>query len=203
MDRVGIFEVPVIVAHAVYATDEDIRLMAEKKVSVAINPRSNMKLGNGFAPVDKFFGAGINVCLGTDGCGSNNTLNMFSEMNAAAMVYKGVNTDPRCVDAGKVLRMATVNGARAVGLEGELGEIREGALADLILLRLDVPQFIPANNVISGLVYSSFGAEVDTVMVDGRVLMENRRLTTIDEARVYSEIRRITERLKMVPVCSV
>ena len=203
MDRVGIFEVPVIVAHAVYATDEDIRLMAEKKVSVAINPRSNMKLGNGFAPVDKFLGAGINVCLGTDGCGSNNTLNMFSEMNAAAMVYKGVNTDPGCVDAGEVLRMATVNGARAVGLERELGEIREGALADLILLRLDVPQFIPANNVISGLVYSSCGAEVDTVMVDGRVLMENRRLTTIDEARVYSEIRRITERLKMVPVCSV
>ncbi len=197
VDRWGIFEVPVIAAHAVYATDEDIRLMAEKKVSVAINPRSNMKLGNGFAPVDKFLRAGINVCLGTDGCGSNNTLNMFSEMSAAALVYKGANTDPGCVDAGEVLRMATVNGARAIGLEGELGEIREGALADLILVRLDEPQFIPANNVIAGLVYSSSGAEVDTVMVDGRVLMENRRLTTIDEAGVYREIRRITERLGM------
>jgi 5-methylthioadenosine/S-adenosylhomocysteine deaminase len=93
--------------------------------------------------------------------------------------------------------MATVNGARAIGLEGELGEIREGALADMILVRLDEPQFIPANNVIAGLVYSSSGAEVDTVMVDGRVLMTNRRLTTIDEAGVYREIRRITERLGM------
>ena len=198
-DSLGVFDVPCLVAHAVYATDEDIRLMAEKNVSVATCPKSNMKLGNGFAPVEKMLEAGLNVCMGTDGCGSNNSLNMFQEMNAAALVHKGVNRKAQCVDAADVLKMATVNGAKAIGYEGELGEIREGAMADLILVDLNVPQFIPANNIVSGLVYSSNGSEVDTVLVDGCVLMENRKLTTIDEDKVYEEIRKITARLNMVP----
>jgi 5-methylthioadenosine/S-adenosylhomocysteine deaminase len=198
-DSLGVFDVPCIVAHAVYATEDDIRILAEKQVNVAINPRSNMKLGNGFAPAQKFLDAGINVCLGTDGPGSNNSLNMFAEMTAAALVYKGANRQARCMDAADVLKMATVNGAKAVGHEGELGVIREGALADLILVNLHEPQFIPANNIISGLVYSSNGSEVDTVIVDGKVLMENRKLTTIDEDKVYEEIRKITERLGMKP----
>ena len=197
VNGLGVFDVPCIVAHAVYATDEDIRIMAEKNVHVVICPKSNMKLGNGFSPADKFLEAGMNVCLGTDGCGSNNSLNMFQEMSAAALVYKGANRKAQCVSAADVLKMATVNGAKAVGHEGELGVIREGAIADLILVNLNEPQFIPANNIISGLVYSATGAEVDTVLVDGQVLMENRRLTTIDEARVYEEIRKITARLNM------
>ena len=196
-DSLGVFDVPCIVAHAVYATDEDIRIMAEKQVNVALCPKSNMKLGNGFAPAEKMLGAGINVCLGTDGCGSNNSLNMFQEMNAAALVYKGASRKAQCVDAAEVLKMATVNGAKAVGHEGELGIVKEGAIADLILVNLKEPQFIPANNIVSGLVYSSKGSEVDTVMVDGSVLMENRRLTTIDEDRVYDEIRKMAERLGM------
>ena len=197
-DGLGVFDVPCIVAHAVHATDEDIRLMAEKHVSVATCPKSNMKLGNGFAPVQKMLDAGVNVCLGTDGCGSNNSLNMFQEMNAAALVHKGANRQAQCVDAADVLKMATVNGAKAIGRAGDLGEIREGAIADLILVNLNEPQFIPANNIISGLVYSSTGAEVDTVLVDGRVLMENRKLTTIDEEKVYEEIRKLAARLDMV-----
>ena len=198
-DSLGVFDVPCIVAHAVYATDEDIRIMAEKKVSVATCPKSNMKLGNGFAPVEKMLEAGVNVCLGTDGCGSNNSLNMFQEMNAAALVHKGANRKAQCVDAADVLKMATVNGAKAIGHEGELGEVREGAIADLILVDLNVPQFIPANNIVSGLVYSSNGSEVDTVLVDGKVLMEHRKLTTIDEGRVYDEIRKMADRLGMNP----
>lgn len=197
VDSLGVFDVPVIAAHCVYATDDDIRLMADKHVSVAINPKSNMKLGNGFAPVQKFLDAGVNVCLGTDGCGSNNCLNMFQEMNAAALVYKGANRQAQCVDASDVLKMATVNGAKAIGREGELGAIREGALADLILIDLNQPQFIPANSILSGLVYSSNGSEVDTVIVDGKILMQNRRLTTIDETEVYAECRKIAERLDM------
>ena len=193
----GVFDVPCIVAHAVYATDEDIKLMADKGVSVAICPKSNMKLGNGFSPAQKMLDAGVNVCLGTDGCGSNNSLNMFQEMNAAALVYKGANRAAQCVGAADVLRMATVNGAKAIGREGELGVLKEGALADLILVNLNEPQFIPANNIISGLVYSSTGAETDTVIVDGKVLMENRKLTTIDEKQVYDEVRKITARLNM------
>lgn len=197
VDSLGVFDVPVIAAHCVYATDADIRLMAEKGVSVAINPRSNMKLGNGFAPVDKFLEAGINVCLGTDGCGSNNSLNMFAEMAAAGLVYKGHNRRAQCVDAAEVLRMATVNGAKAIGRAGELGVLKAGALADMLLINLNEPQFIPANNVITGLVYSSKGSEVDTVIVDGRVLMEHGKLTTIDEKRVYDKCRGIAKRLNM------
>lgn len=197
VDSLGVFDVPVIAAHCVHATDDDIRLMADRHVSVAINPKSNMKLGNGFAPVQKFLDAGINVCLGTDGCGSNNCLNLFQEMNAAALVYKGANQKAQCVDAADVLKMATVNGAKAIGREGELGVIREGAIADLILIDLNQPQFIPANSIISGLVYSSTGSEVDTVIVDGKVLMEHRKLTTIDEEEVYGQCRKIAARLNM------
>ena len=196
-DGLGVFDVPCIVAHCVYATDEDIRLMAEKNVSVALCPKSNMKLGNGFAPAQEMLDAGVNVCLGTDGCGSNNSLNMFREMNAAALVYKGATRQAQCVGAADVLKMATVNGAKAVGHEGELGIIKEGAIADLVLVNLEEPQFMPANNIVSGLVYSATGSEADTVIVDGRVLMENRKLTTIDENRVYEEIRKMAARLGM------
>lgn len=197
VNSLGVFDVPVIAAHCVHATDDDIRIMAEKGVSVALNPKSNTKLGNGFAPAQKFLEAGINVCLGTDGCGSNNCLNMFQEMNAAALVYKGADRQAQSAGAADVLRMATVNGAKAIGRRGELGEIKEGALADLILIDLNEPQFLPANNIISGLIYSAKGSEVDTVIVDGKVLMENRKLTAIDEAAVFEACRKIAERLNM------
>jgi len=196
VDSLRVFDVPVIAAHCVYATDEDIRLMAEKQVSVALCPKSNMKLGNGFAPVQRFLDAGINVCLGTDGCGSNNSLNMFSEMNAAALVYKGAMRSAQCVSSSDVLKMATLNGAKAIGREGELGVIREGALADLILVNLNEPQFLPQNNILSGLVYSAAGTEIDTVLVNGEILMENKTLTTIDENIVYAECQKIMTRIK-------
>jgi hypothetical protein len=149
------------------------------------------------ANIGRLLDAGINVCLGTDGPGSNNSLNMFQEMNAAALAFKGANHAAQCVDAADVLKMATENGAKAIGREGELGAVREGALADLVLVNLNEPQFMPANNIVSGLVYSATGAEVDTVLVDGKVLMEGRKLTTIDEQKVYGEIRKIAERLTM------
>ena len=163
---------------------------------MALCPKSNMKLGNGFAPAQKLLDAGINVCLGTDGCGSNNSLNMFLEMSAAALVYKGAEHRAQCVSAAEVLKMATVNGAKAIGREGELGVIREGALADLILINLDEPQLIPHNSILSGLVYSSTGAEVDTVLVNGKILMENRTLTTIKEEEVFAKIRDIVARIR-------
>jgi 5-methylthioadenosine/S-adenosylhomocysteine deaminase len=197
VDSVGVFDVPVIAAHCVFATDDDIKIMADKGVSVALCPKSNMKLGNGFAPAQKFLDAGINVCLGTDGCGSNNSLNMFSEMNMASLVYKGATQQAQCVSASDVLRMATLGGAKAIGREGELGQLTEGALADIVLVDLDVPQFIPANNIISGLVYSSTGREVSTVIVNGEILMEDRQLTTIDEGRVFEECRKMMARLGM------
>lgn len=193
----GLFDLPVIAAHCVNVTPEDIKLLKEKNVSIAINPRSNMKLGNGFAPVPQMLEAGLNLCLGTDGSGSNNTQNMFQEMNFAALIYKGKEKKAKCVDAADVLRFATTGGAKALQMENKLGIIKVGALADLILLDLGVPQFIPHNNIVSGLVYSANGSEVRTVLVNGRVVMEDGRILTLDEQEVYAQCSAIAQRLGM------
>ena len=197
VDSLGIFDVPTIAAHCVNASGHDIEIMKEKNVSAAINPKSNMKLGNGFAPARKFLEAGINVCLGTDGCGSNNCLNMFAEMNTAALVYKGDEKSAQCISAQDVLHFATVNGAKAIGKEGELGIIEEGALADVIVLDLNEPWFYPRNNIVSGLVYSSKGSEVETVIINGEPVMEDRKILTINEQEVYEACEKITHRLGM------
>ncbi|MCF0142192.1 MAG: amidohydrolase family protein, partial [Parasporobacterium sp.] len=197
VDSLGIFRVPTLAAHCVQATDHDIEIFKEKGVSVALNPKSNMKLGNGFAPAARFLEAGVNVALGTDGCGSNNSLNMFQEMNTAALVYKGANCSAQCVSAEDVLTMATEGGAKAIGMEGKLGVIAEGALADIIILNLDEPQFQPLNNIVSGLVYSSKGSEVETVIVDGRPVMENGHILSVNVAEVYAHCDEITKRLNM------
>ena len=171
--------------------------MKKHHVSAAINPRSNMKLGNGFAPAEAFLQAGINVCLGTDGSGSNNTQNMFQEMNMAGLVYKGAAKKAKCVDAQDVVRFATTAGAKALGLEGKLGVISEGALADLIILDLQVPQFVPRNDLVSALVYSANGSEVRTVMIDGRIVMEEGKLLTLDEQEIYEHCEAIAKRTGM------
>lgn len=196
-EQTGCFEVPTIAAHCVNLTDEDIQILKEKNVSVAINPKSNMKLGNGFARCEDMLNAGINICLGTDGCGSNNTQNMFAEMNTAALVYKGASQKAQCISAQDVLRFAAANGAKAIGLEGRLGIIKEGALADLIILDIYEPEFFPSINLISGLVYSATGKEVETVIIDGNIVMENKKILTIDEDKVYAECEKICARLNM------
>lgn len=197
VDSLGSFEVPTIAAHCVNATDRDIKIMKEKNVSVAINPKSNMKLGNGFAPVRKFLEAGVNVCLGTDGSGSNNSQNMFQEMNTAALVYKGSEKRAQCISAQEVLYMATEGGAKAIGMEGRLGVIKEEALADLIILDLNEPQFYPRNDLVSGLVYSAKGSEVETVIINGDIVMEERRLLTVNEKEIYEECEKTVSRLRM------
>jgi len=197
VDSLGSFNIPTIAAHCVKATKEDIEIIARNHVSVAINPKSNMKLGNGFAPVAEMLEAGVNICLGTDGCGSNNSQNMFSEMNTAALIYKGVHENAVSISAKEILCAATQNGARAIGMEGKLGVLEEGALADLIILNLDEPEFRPFNNIISALVYSATGREVETSIINGEVVMENGKILTIDVDRVYEECEKIVERLNM------
>ncbi len=198
VEDIGVFDVPTIAAHCVNATEDDMDIFIKHGVSVALNPKSNMKLGNGFAPAEKMLEKGVNLCLGTDGPGSNNTQNMFAEMNTAALIYKGANKKAQCISAQDVLKFATVNGAKAIGKEGQIGEIKEGALADIIILDLHVPQFQPENNIVSGLVYSSNGSEVETVIVDGEILMEDRKFLTIDEEKVYKECAKRSKRLGMM-----
>lgn len=195
----GLMEGPMIAAHLAQVSREDIEILKKYHVNAAINPRSNMKLGNGFAPVEQMMEAGINICLGTDSSASNNTQNLFQEMNMAALVYKGRERKAKCVDAADVLRFATINGAKALQMEGQLGILAEGALADVILLDLERAEFIPENNLISALVYSANGSEVRTVIVGGEILMEEGTLLTIDEKKVFEECRRITKRLGMTP----
>lgn len=194
-EKCGIFDVPAIVAHCVQVTDEDIDILKKKNVSVVTNPASNMKLGNGFAPVARMLEKGVNVCLGTDGAASNNCLNMFHELSLLTLIHKGTGRTPQCISAKEGFRIATINGARALGLEKEIGSIEVGKKADLAILDLNTPSLTPRNNLIAGLSYSANGSEVDTVIINGQVTMEGRKILTMDEALVYHKIQDIIVRM--------
>ena len=194
-EKNGLFDVPAIAAHCVQVTDHDIDILKEKGVSVVTNPASNMKLGNGFAPVAKMLEKGVNVCLGTDGAASNNSLNMFHELNLLTLIHKGVNKTPQCVSAREGFRIATINGAKALGLEKEIGSIEAGKKADLAILNLNVPSLTPRNNLIAGLSYSVNGSEVETVIIDGKITMEDRKILTMDEELVYKKVNEIITRM--------
>lgn len=191
----GLFDVPAIAAHCVQVDAKDIAILKEKNVSVVTNPASNMKLGNGFAPVPAMLEAGVNVCLGTDGAASNNSLNMFHELSLLTLIHKGVNKTPQCVSAREGFRIATINGAKALGLEEEIGSVEVGKKADLAILNLNTPSLTPRNNLIAGLSYSANGSEVETVIIDGQITMENRKILTMDEALVYQKVNEIIERM--------
>ncbi|MCQ2497837.1 MAG: amidohydrolase [Lachnospiraceae bacterium] len=194
-DKNGLFDVPCIAAHCVQIDDKDMDILASKNVSVVSNPASNMKLGNGFAPVPEMLEKGINVCLGTDGAASNNSLNMFHEMSLMALIHKGTHKTPQCVGANEVFNMATINGAKALGLEKEIGSIEIGKKADLAILDLNNPSLMPKNNLLAGLSYSANGSEVDTVIIDGVVTMEGRQVLTMDENLVYDKVNEIIARM--------
>lgn len=194
-DRNGLFDVPAIAAHCVQVAESDLEILKKKNVSVVTNPASNMKLGNGFAPVPAMLEKGINVCLGTDGAASNNSLNMFHELSLLTLIHKGVNKTPQCISAREGLRIATINGAKALGLEEEIGSIEAGKKADLAVLNLNTPSLTPRNNLIAGLSYSANGSEVETVIIDGKITMENRKVLTMDEELVYKKVNEIIVRM--------
>lgn len=191
----GIFDVPVIGAHLVHLSDEDIAILQKYEVNAAHNPTSNLKLGSGISPVPLMLGAGVNIALGTDGAASNNNLNMFEEMHMAALLHKGVGQNPELITARQVVQMATVNGANAIGFGNDTGVLKAGMKADLILLDIDKPHMTPLNDPYSAVVYSAQGSDVDTVIVDGNILMENRVLKTIDEEKVKYKAASISKRL--------
>ncbi len=183
-----------ILAHCVQMRDDDIGLLADSGASVVTNPASNAKLGNGFAPAVEMQKKGVNLCIGTDGTSSNNTLNMFREMGILSLIHKGIQKDSTAMPAQSVIAAATVNGAKALGMKDELGEIKEGAQADLIFIDLKSPSLFPNNNIISSLCYSANGSEVESVMVEGKFVMKNREFLTIDYERVCWEVEKITEK---------
>ena len=194
-EKNGLFDVLAVAAHCVQITESDMDILRKKNVSVVTNPASNMKLGNGFAPVPEMLEKGINVCIGTDGAASNNSLNLFHEMSLLALIHKGVAKTPQCISAKETIRIATINGAKALGLEKEIGSIEEGKKADIAILNLNTPSLTPRNNLIAGLSYSANGSEVETVIIDGKITMEERKILTMDEELVYKKINEIIVRM--------
>ena len=180
----GILDVHTIAAHCVHIDDEDIEIMREKNVFPVNNPGSNLKLASGFSPVDRMLKMGIKVALGTDGSSSNNNLNMFEEINLAAIINKAVNLDAVSVPAKSAIEMATINGAMALDWDKEIGSIEIGKKADLILIDADKPHLYPHHNIISSLAYSVQASDVDTVIVDGRIIMEKREIKTLDVEKI-------------------
>ena len=197
LDRAGILKPGTVAAHCVYLNDNDIRLLAERGVSVVTNPISNLKLGNGIAAVPKLLRAGINVALGTDGAASNNSLNLFRDLSYVCLLHKGTGLDPTLVSAAEGLKMATENGAAALGLT-QVGRIEVGWKADLSVLDLDKPWLRPWVDVRSSLCYGATGTETESVMVDGRFLMKNGEFLTIDRERVLYEVDAICRRMELL-----
>lgn len=177
---VGLFERPVLAAHCVYVDEADMEIMARCGASVAHNPQSNMKLASGIAPVSRMLETGINVGIGTDGPSSNNDLDMWEELRTASLLQKVATLNPCALTAYQTLRMATVHGAKAIGREGELGVIAPGALADLMLVDMRRPHLSPQNDLIANLVYCGKASDVDTVIVDGQVVVKEHQLLTAD-----------------------
>ncbi len=190
LDDAGFLDDKTILAHCVHMRGKDIETVAERGASAVTNAASNAKLGNGFAQLTAMDEAGVNVCIGTDGAASNNTLNMFREMGLLSLIHKGLEKDPVAMPAKKVIAAATVNASKALGMDGRLGIIRQGAEADLIFLNLKTTSLFPNNNIVSSLCYSANGSEVDSVMIAGKFVMKNRELTTIDLERVYFEVEK-------------
>ena len=194
VESTGLFERGTLAAHGVHLNDEDIDIIKRHRIRIVHNPGSNMKLSSGVAPVAKLLGEGVCVALGTDGASSNNNMDMLEEMRLAALLSKIETGDPTALPAKTALEMATQHGAAAVGL-ANLGKIAPGYLADIVLFDLNDACWYPKHNFASLLVYSAHCGTVDTVMVNGKILMEKRRLTTIDEEKVYREAERAAKRL--------
>lgn len=186
MDQLGMFEQGTIAAHCVYLTEDDMDIMAAKNVRVAHNPQSNLKLASGIAPVARMLEKGICVGLGTDGASSNNNLDMLEECRAAAMLHKTTTLNPLAVPAAQAWDMATVNGAKVLGFD-ELGKLGVGQQADIVLWNMHKPYWYPRHNKLSLLVYAANSSDADTVIVNGKVVLQNGSMTLFDEEKIYAE----------------
>lgn len=194
--QAGVFTAkPCLAAHCVHLTDNDLQILLQEKVSVAHNPESNMKLASGIAPIAKMIEMGINVGLGTDGAASNNNLDMFQEMRSASLLQKVHTSDPTVMSSYQALSMATRDGATALGLEKQIGRIKAGMKADIILIDLSGPHLQPLHDINAHLVYSAGASDVDTVIINGKIIMKNKEVNTIDEERVIHEIKAIVKKL--------
>lgn len=197
LDALGVLDERTIGAHCIHVSDSDIRTLAERGVAVSHNPQSNMKISSGVAPVERMRAAGVLVTLGTDGTCSNNDLDMIEEMRTAAFLQKSATGDPVALPAYEALRLATVNGAKALGYApGELGVVSEGALADLVVIDLQKPHLQPVHDAVSNLVYCGKASDVETVVVDGQIVVDGRRVRGVDLPALYRDVAQTVARIK-------
>ncbi len=195
LDHIGVLDEQTLLVHSVWVDDRDVEIIAKSGAAVSHNPESNMKLASGIAPVQKFLSAGISVGLGTDSCASNNDLDMFQEMDTAAKLHKAHTLDPTVMDVGSVLKMATIEAARAIGLDRRIGSLEKGKQADLIIIDTHQPHLVPLYNPVSQVVYSARGSDVKDVMVAGRMLVRNRSLTTLDQDDILNKVNALSREI--------
>ena len=190
LDRLGILGPDVVAAHCIWVDEADRKVLAQRQVGCVHNPSSNMMLASGVAPVIEERAAGIAVGLGTDGpAGSNNDLDLMEEMDLAAKLQKITKTDPRALGAKAVVEMATIEGARALHMEKEIGSLETGKKADIIVIGLDAPNAVPMYDAYSQLAYALKGSDVETVIIGGRTVMRDRKLLTLDEPAILAKAR--------------
>ena len=194
LESMGILEGPVIAAHCVWFTDDDIELFARRGVTIVHNPVSNLKLASGVAPITKMLQKGCRVALGTDGVASNNNLNLWEEMKLMPMLQKGTLLDPLVISPAQVLASATTVGAKAMSYK-DLGLLKEGYLADLILVDMHKPNFFPCNDLENNLIYAAQGSDVMLTMVNGEILYDNGKYCTLDADAIMKKAQEISEDL--------
>lgn len=195
LDSLGVLNEHVIAAHCVALTDRDMAVMKARGVKASHNPVSNLKLASGISPVPKMLEHGVTVSLGTDSPCSNNAADMFEVMKVAALLHKGVNRTPTVLSAQQVLKMATLDGARALCWDNEIGSIEVGKRADLAIINFEKPHLCPLYNEFSHLIYAAKSSDVETVIINGKIVMENRRLTTLDVYKVMEMVEKAKNRL--------
>lgn len=195
LDSLGVLDKHVIAAHCTALTDRDILIMKRRNVKASHNPVSNLKLASGVSPVPKMLRKGVTVSLGTDSPCSNNTADMFEVMKTTALLHKGVNKNPTLMPAAQVLEMATIEGAKALSWENEIGSIQVGKKADLVIVNFRKPHLYPLYNETSHLIYAAKATDVETVIINGKIVMENRRLTTVNIEKVMDMAEKTKERL--------
>jgi len=196
LDRIGLLDARVIAAHMVWPTSDDIATLAKRSVGVAHCPQSNMKLAAGAAPVPQMLRGGVAVGLGTDGAASNHDLSLWEEIDTAAKLHKLTSKDPTVVNAREALEMATIRGARAIHQDKEIGSLEPGKRADLIIVGMTGVHQTPVYNVYSQLVYATKASDVETVVINGKIVMQNRRVLTIDESSVRAKANQYRDRIR-------
>ncbi len=196
LQSIGFWGPRTVVNHGVWVDAADIKLLQSHRVAVSHNPESNMKLASGIAPVPEYLAAGVTVGLGTDGAASNNDLDMFEAMRFTALLHKVKTGDPRVMPATAALEMATIGGAKALGLGDQIGSLEAGKRADLVVVSTASARMTPIYDPVSHLVYAAHGDDVRTVLVNGRVLMRDRRMLTLEEAAVLAEARKFADAVR-------